>query len=45
MYHLSSSFLNGTKFGLEGLENLPENFQYLVRRTVAAEAVIESVEV
>lgn len=45
VYNLSSSFLNGTRFGLEGLEKLPEHFQYLVRRAVAAEDVIESVVV
>ena len=43
MYQLSSSFLNGTPFGMEGLEKLPESFQYIVKKTIEAEAVIEGV--
>ncbi len=43
VYHLSSSFLNGTKFGLQGLEKLPESYQYLVKKAVEAEAVIEGI--
>lgn len=43
MYQLSSSFLAGTPFAVDGLEKLPENYRYMVSKALEAEVVIEGI--
>lgn len=41
IYQLSCSFLAGTPFAVEGMENLEEHYRYMALKALEAESVIE----